>query len=124
MFISLADKNVAEYYRQGLGYNPDREIIALLLEKLSEKSYADKLSAVTSMGHLFLTTDLSWSENSSNGSVFVDVIKDAGENKIVLSYHSKNRRKFEAGRFCHLSKAVEYIDLYVMRLILEKYGSL
>lgn len=124
MFVSLADKNVAEYYRKGLGYEPDREIIALLLEKLSEKSYAEKLSAVTSHGNLYLTTDLSWNENFSSDSVSIEAIKNMGKTVIVMTYYSKYRQKPEAQRICSLSEAVEYIDLYVMRLILEKYGSL
>ena len=124
MFVSLADKNVAEYYRKGLGYKPEREIIALLLENLSEKSYADKLSAVTSMGNLFLTTDLRWNENSSPGSISIDAVKDSGKNLILMAYYSNNLRKPEAERRCSLSEAAEFIDLYVMRLIFEKYQSL
>ena len=124
MFVSLADKNVAEYYRKGLGYEPNREVIALLLEKLSRKPYAEKLSAVTSIGHLSITTALSWEDNTKNDSVFIDLIKDAGKNVIVMSYHSNGRRKTDASRRALLEEAVEYIDLYVMRLILEKYGKL
>lgn len=124
MFISLADKKVAEYYRKGLGYEPDREALALLLERLSEKPYAEKLSAVTSVGNLSLTTALTWNDDSKNDSVSLTMIKDAGKNLINMTYHSNFRRKPDAGRRCSLEEAVEYIDLYAMRLILERYGKL
>lgn len=124
MFVSLADKKVAEYYRKGLGYEPKREIVALLLEKMSEKPYAEKLSAVTSIGHLYITTALHWDDNTKNDSVSIDSFKDAGKNLITLAYHSCGRRKADAGRICPLEEAVDYIDLYVMKLILVKYGEL
>lgn len=124
MFVSLADKNVAEYYRVGLGYEPNREIIALLLEELSKKVYAEKLSAVTSMGHLYITTALRWDDNTKNDSVFISHFEDAGKNLIVVSYHSNGRRIGNASRRCSLEEAIDYIDLYVMKLLLVKYGKL
>ncbi|HQU83578.1 MAG TPA: hypothetical protein PKY59_10650 [Pyrinomonadaceae bacterium] len=123
MFVSLADKRVAEYYRNGLGYTPDREIVALLLENLSKKIYAEKLSAVTSIGRLSITTALSW-DDSKNDSVSIDSFKDAGKNLIILSYHSNGRRTADAGRRCSLEEAFDYADLYVMKLLLVKYGEL
>jgi hypothetical protein len=41
-----------------------------------------------------------------------------------MSYHPNGRRKPSAERQCALEEAVEYIDLYVMRVLLEKYGRL
>ena len=124
MFVPLADKKAAKYYRQGIGYEPEREPLALLLEKLTEKPYAEKLSAVTSVGNLSLTTALRWDDATKNDSIFLNIIKDAGKYLITMSYHSSGRRNTEAGRRCELEEAVEYIDLYVMRIILEKYGAL
>ena len=124
MFISLADKKVSEYYKSESWYDENYQVIELFLKKLSAKPYANKLSAVTSVGNLFLTTKLLFNDETKNDCVYINLRKDAGKNLIVMSYHSDGHRKADAQRQCSLEEAIEYIDLYAMRLILEKYGKL
>ena len=62
MWVSLADENLVEHYKKN--FHPDYtdeppQLIVSLLEKLLVKPYAKKLSAVTSLGELYLTAKLS-----------------------------------------------------------------
>ena len=127
MWVSLADENLIEHYKRN--FHPDYtdetpELIVSLLEKLSKKTYAEKLSVVTSVGQLYLTTALSWNETSDNNIVRIDQRKDAGNPVLLISFTKGSLNKSVAGRYCSLEEAIEYIDLYVMRLILEKDGEI
>ena len=124
MFESLADKQGVESYKSQLSPQEDRRAIITFLEKLAEKTYADKLSAMTSVGQLYLTPAFSWRDNLNHALVHIDQIEDAKKPLIIMSYVSRNRRKAKAERQCSMEEAIEYIDLYAMRLILEKYGEL
>ena len=124
MWVSLADKKVAEHYKRGLLPEENRQVIILFLEKLSEKPYAEKLSAVTSVGQLYLTAALSWEDRTKNDRISINQKEDAGKILIVMAYYPDYSRKPSAERRCSLQEAVEYIDVFVIRLIEEKYGKL
>jgi hypothetical protein len=127
MWVSLADENLVDYYKKSaLSYRSEKapELIILLLERLSKKSYADKLFVVTSVGRLSLTTALCWDGKTRNYGVGIDQIIDAGKPVLAISGLTMSRKESVAGRYCSLEEAVEYIDLYVMRILLEKYGKL
>jgi hypothetical protein len=96
----------------------------LFLEKLKTKPYAQKLSAVTSVGQLFLTTALSWNDKSHKDVIRIREKIDKNETLILLSYHTYSFRKSIAERLCSVEEANQYIDLYVMRLIETQYGKL
>lgn len=127
MWVSLADENLVEHYKKN--FHPDftdkaPELIVSLLEELSKKTYAEKLSAVTSVGQLYLTSALSWNDKSDNHSVHISQRIDAGKPVLAISFHTRSLNKSVARRYCSLEEAIEYIDLCVMRLLLEKYGEL
>lgn len=124
MWVSLADENLIEIYKQGFySDNFPKEIVSFLGE-LQKKTYADKLSVVTSVGNLYLTPVLSWNDTEKNNIVRIDQEIDAGKTVITMSYHTKSFNKSEVSRRCSLEEAIDYIDLYVMRLLEEKYGKL
>jgi hypothetical protein len=122
MFLALADERLVEIYKQTV--YPDGLIIAELLSRLRKKPYAEKVFAVTSVGNLSLTSAASHRETENVYSFRVGEKNDAGKTVITMSYHPNGRRKPSAERQCPLNEAVEYIDLYVMRILLEKYGRL
>jgi hypothetical protein len=122
MFLALADERLVEIYKQ-IVY-PDGLVIAELLRRLRDKPYAKKVFAVTSIGRLSLTTAASYPESENSYSFCVGEKTDAGKTLITMSYHANGRRKPSAERQCPLEEAVEYIDLYVMRILLEQYGRL
>jgi len=122
MFLALADKQLVEIYKQIV--HPNGLIIAELLSRLRNKPYAEKVFAVTSVGNLSLTTAASHCETKNVYSFRVGEKNDGGITVITMSYHPNGRRKPSAERQCPLETAIEYIDLYVMRIMLEKYGRL
>jgi hypothetical protein len=122
MFTALADERLVEIYKQIV--SPDGLAIAELLKRLRNKPYADKVFAVTSHGQLFLTTAASYPETKNDCSFRVGEKIDAGKTLVTVSYHPNGRRKPSAENQCSLEEAIEYIDLYVMRILLEKYGKL
>lgn len=122
MFIPLADERLVEYYEQIV--HPNGLLIAQLLSRLRNKPYAEKVYAVTSIGRLFLTTQSSYKDSEKHFGFQVAEKRDAGKTLIVFSQHNDGRRKPNAECQCSLEEAVDYIDLYVMRMLLEKYGEL
>ena len=88
MWVSLVDENLVEHYKRN--FHPDftnkvPELVVSLLEKLSKKSYAEKLSAVTSVGQLYLTTALPWNDYSDNKIIRIDQRIDAGKPVLMIS---------------------------------------
>lgn len=124
MFVSLADLKLPDIYKQTFIFEEVPQQIISLLENLSEKVYAEKLSVVTSVGQLYLTTALSWDEKSENEIIRIREMQDKNEKLILLSYHTKSFNKSIAERMCGFKEATDYIDLYVMRLLETKYGKL
>jgi hypothetical protein len=124
MWVSLTDSKLVDIYKQGFLPEEIPQDIFLLLEQLSKKSYAKKLSAVTSIGQLYLTTALSWEDTERNDIVRIGQRIDAGKTVITMSYHRNGFNKSVADHQCSLEEAIDYIDLYVMRLYEEKYGEL
>jgi hypothetical protein len=124
MFVPLSNDRLAEIYKEIV--HPNGLVITQLLSRLRNKPYAEKIYAVTSMGKLFFTTASSYDDcrkNKQYGFLIEEKI-DANKTLITMSYHENGRRKPSAEHQCTLEEAVEYIDLYVMRMLLEKYGEL
>jgi hypothetical protein len=71
-----------------------------------------------------LTTASLYKDSKNSFGFEIGEKKDAGKTLILLSQHLDDKRKSSAERQCSLEEAVEYIDLYVMRILLEKYGEL
>ncbi|MGI8544151.1 MAG: hypothetical protein ACR2MD_11845 [Aridibacter sp.] len=124
MFVSLADPKLTDIYKQTFTPEEIPQQIISLLENLSEKVYAEKLSVVTSIGQLYLTTAMSWDDKSKNEIIRIREMQDKNEKIILLSYHTKSFNKPIAERMCSLKEATDYIDLYVMSLLETKYGKL
>ncbi len=124
MWVSLADSKLVDIYKQGFLFEDIPHNTVLFLEQLSKKPYAEKLSAVTSIGQLYLTTALSWEDTEENHIVCIGQKIDAGKTVITMSYHTNGFNKSVADHQCPLEEAIDYIDLYVMRLLEEKYGEL
>ena len=128
MWVPLTDENLIERYKKHfVSENKVPKHIVSLLEQLQKKSYADKLAVVTSLGHLRLTTALSYvpvDEESKHGCINVTEFVDAGKAVINLSFTAGTERQASAGRRCAPEEAADYIDLYVMRLLLEKSDKL
>jgi hypothetical protein len=128
MWVPLTDENLIEIYKKN--FVSEKKVpkrIISLLEQLQKKSYADKLAAVTSLGHLRLTTALSYvsvNEESKHGCINVSESIDAGKPVINLSFTAGMERQASAWQRCAPEEAADYIDLYVMRLLLEKYDKL
>lgn len=128
MWLPLTDENLIESYEKN--FVSEKKVpkhIVSLLQRLQSKSFADKLAAVTSLGHLGLTTKLSYvsdDKESEHGRIYVDESVDAGKPVIDLSFVARTERRAGAWRRCTPEEAFDYIDLYVMRLLLEKYGEL
>lgn len=124
MFVPLADESLVEIYKRIV--HPNGLVIAELLSRLRNKPYAEKIYVVTSMRKLFLTTASSYEDSIQNkhyGFLIKEKI-DANKTIITMSYHENGRRKPSAEHQCSLEEAVDYIDLYVLRMLLEKYGKL
>ena len=117
MWLSLTDPKLIESYREEFFSGHCPEEIASLLAELSKKPYASNLYAVTSLGHLRLTTATSWQEGEKHDCIFVSHRYDAGKLVITLSYVEKNSRKSTADRRCATEEAAGYVDLYVIKLI-------
>ena len=124
MFLSLANPKLTDIYKQGFTSEEIPQLIVLFLEKLNSRTYAEKLSVVTSVGQLYLTTALSWNDNNHNDVIRIREKIDKNETLILLSYHANSFRKPVAERLCSLEEAIDYVDLYVMRLLETKYGKL
>lgn len=124
MFLSLRDPRLIDTYNQEFTSTEFHKLIVLFLEKLRTKSYAEKLSVVTSIGQLYLTAHLSWGDKSLEDVIRIREVIDKKEKLILLSYHTNSFRKSVAERLCCLEEAVEYIDLYALRLLETKYGKL
>lgn len=125
MWLSLADERLVEIYKKH--FTTEERIpkhIVSLLSQLQKKPYASKLTAVTSLGHLYLTTALSLEDESKHDCVFISQFIDAGKPVISIAHSLKAERNASATRRCSPKEAVDYVDLYVMRLLLEKYGEL
>jgi hypothetical protein len=117
MWKYLADPKLIETYREEFisGYCP-KEIVSLLAE-LSKKPYASNLCAVTSLGHLRLTTATSWQEGEKHDCIWIGQRYDAGKLAITISYVEKNCRKSTSDQRCTPEEAADCVDLYVSRLI-------
>jgi hypothetical protein len=124
MWISLTDEKLIEIYKKGFLPDEVPNDIILLLSQLQKKTYAEKLSVVTSVGNLYLTTALSWEDTEKNHIVRIRQGIDTGKPTIIMSYHTDSFNKAAAKRECSLEAAADYIDLYVMRLLEEKCGEL
>ena len=124
MFVSLADPNLIDIYKLGSAHEEMSLQVAYFLGKLSVKPYAEKLSVVTSVGQLFLTTALTWNDNCQSDVIRIREKVDKAETLILLSYHINSFRKSVAERLCSIEEAIDYVDLYVMRLLETKYGEL
>ena len=124
MFESLANPKLTEIYKSTFEPEDVAQNIVLLLKKLSSKSYAAKISVVQSIGQLYLTTALSWHDQSHNDTVRIIEQFDKNEKLLLLSYHTNSFKKSEAQRLCSLNEAIDYIDLYVIRLLETKYGEI
>ena len=128
MWLPLTDENLIETYKKN--FISEKKVpkhIVSLLRRLQSKSYAGELAAVTSLGHLRLTTKLSYvsdDKESEHGCIYVSESVDAGKPVIDLSFIARTERQAGAGRRCAPEEASDYIDLYVMRLLLERYGEL
>jgi hypothetical protein len=124
VFVPLNNPSLAEIYQQVALVNKVSTQICLLLEELSKKPYAEKLSAVTSVGHLYLTAARSWDEQSKGGIISINERIDANKEVLVIAYHPHTIRKSQVWHQGSLKEIVDYIDLYVMRLLSENYGSI
>lgn len=124
MFVQLDDPNLVEIYKQGVFVEETSIQICLLLEELSKKPYANKLSAVTSVGHLYLVATRSWDEESKGGMISINEKVDANKKVLIIAYHTNSLKKSIASHQGSLPEIVDYIDLYVMRLLAENYGNI
>lgn len=124
MFESLENPKLVDIYKSM--YEPDNppQKIVLLLGKLALKPYAEKMSVVQSVGQLYLTTASTWDDKSQNDVIRIREQLDKNEMMILLSYHTNSFNKSDVQRLCSLDEAIEYIDLYVLRLLETKYGKL
>jgi hypothetical protein len=117
MWLSLTDSKLIETYRKEFITGQCPEEIAALLVDLSKKPYASNLWAVTSLGHLRLTTANSYRDCEKHDCIHVGRRNDAGKLVITISYVEKNRRKSTADRQCAPEETVGYVNLYAIRLI-------
>ena len=122
MYLSLADERLVEVYKEIV--HPNGLVIAELLSRLRNKPYAEKIYAVTSVGRLFLTTASEYNDFETNFSFRIGEKKDAGKTLITFSQHPNSGGKPSAEHQGTLEEAIEYIDLYVMRILLEKHNRL
>lgn len=122
MFLLLTDESLTEIYKKIA--HPNGLVIAELLSRLRNKPYAEKVYAVTSIGQLSLTTASSYNDIEDSFSFKIGEKKEADKILITISQHPNGSRKPSSERECSLEEAIEYIDLYVMRILLEKYGRL
>jgi hypothetical protein len=124
MWVSLADENLVEIYKQG--FSPDKvpEAIVELLKQLAQKPYAKKLSAVTSLGQLYITTAHSWNDTERNHSIHIHQENDAGKTVVTISSETESSKKSVISRQCSIDEAADYIDLYVLSILLKKYEKL
>jgi hypothetical protein len=124
MFEPLSNPKLIDIYKSTFEFDEFPQKIVELLENLISKPYAEKLSVVQSIGQLYLTTALTWNDQSHNDVIRIREKFDKNEMMILLSYHTNSFKEPETQCLRSLDETVDYIDLYVMRLLETKYGKL
>jgi len=89
MWLKLNNSNLEEQYLCSAEGISDPFRIAQLLNKLKRKEYASDLSAVTSLGHLCLTSAKSWKEDEAKAHIF-NIGISSDNNELRVSYSSPN----------------------------------
>ena len=97
----------------------DSSQLAETIRLVSNRDYADQLAAVTSMGHLGLTTALSWDDGHHHWQHPRISIGLTPERKIALSYNpggERNPQNTASRAVATPDEAADYVDVLMNRM--------
>ena len=112
MWRSLDDGELIQAYRRGPfpgGSAPPA--LVRVLEGLRGRQFASKVFAVTSLGHLRLTTAPDFTRQEAHDFVAVE--------PNYVGYFEAGCRKSAAGRWCREEELPDVVECYLLRLLLQ-----
>jgi hypothetical protein len=121
MWYQLLDSNLEKAYKKEYHPHADIKPIISLLRALKQKPYASELCAVTSLGHLRLTTAQSWKDDETKTHRIL-IGKSEDEKLLTASYILPGERKSHLGCTGDVLDIVGFIDRVMIRVGREMAG--
>ena len=111
-----AENLIAAYRKEAEGVEKHVDALAALLETLSSRPWASDVFAVTSLGHLRLTTG-SYLEQEKHGCLFINALSSC---EVGLTYCAPHHSEPDADIRCGFDQAPAKIELLLIRLFKDR----